>query len=297
MNLRDLKYFVTVAELKHFNKAAQACFVSQPTLSAQIKKLEQTLEVELFIRTKRKVALTEVGEQILFAAKKIITEEKKIKEIAYTQQNPDSATLKIGAFPTLAPYYFPEVITKIKQKHPKLKLIIIEEKTNDLIQMLLNRDLDFAFLALPINHSELTSIKLFDDPFFLGINHQHRLATNIEVNINKVPNNELLLLKEGHCLREQALSFCAMPNVSNDINYFASSLETLIQMIRANTGISLIPQIAIKPSKEIKYLPFKNESIKREIALVYINNSSKEYFKNFLVSLLVTDKNPNALMS
>lgn len=284
MNLRDLRYFVTVARLKHFRKASEECCISQPTLSAQIKKLEHTLGVELLIRNNRNVSLTEIGEQILLCAEQILEEEAKIKDLALCAKNPLLSTLKIGAFPTLAPYFFPKFITALKHEYTKLKLVIVEEKSDKLIDMLLNRQLDFAFLALPIEQKELSTTLLFEDPFYLALNKSHSLANEEKLHINQIKNKEILLLQDGHCLRDQVLNICNIFKTKESIDYKASSLETLRQMVLANSGITLMPKIAITDNdSSIKYIPFNSNQIKRDIGLVYRNNPTKEIFiKKFI---------------
>lgn len=279
MNLRDLKYFASVAKHRHFGKAADECCITQPTLSAQIKKLEHTLGVELFVRTKRSVTLTDTGEEILACAIKILTEESKIKDIALACQNPLLSPLKIGAFPTLGPYLFPKLIAFLKSTEPGVQLVIMEEKSDVLIEKLLLRELDFAFLALPISCKELDSCFLFADPFLCAVHTSNVLANNMSIDIDKLCTENILLLQDGHCLRNQVINLCNMPQTKEPIDYAASSLETLRQMVIANSGITLIPKIASqKTTDPIKYIPFNSGKIKRDIGLVYRKNPSKNYF-------------------
>ena len=282
MNLRDLHYFVAVARLKHFRKASEECCVSQPTLSAQIKKLEHTLGVDLFVRNNRNVSLTEVGEQILLSAKQILEEEANIKELATSAKNPFLSTLKIGAFPTLAPYFIPKVIASLKEEYPKLNLAIIEEKSEVLLEMLGNRQLDFAFLALPIEEKKLSTEFLFDDSFYLAVHKTHPLANEKSVDVQQLKKEKMLLLQEGHCLRDQVLSLCDVFNGESAMDYKASSLETLRQMVLANSGITLMPKIAISNHEpSIKYVPFNSNHMKRKIGLVHRHNPTKAIFIEF----------------
>ncbi len=290
MNLRDLRYFVSVAKHKHFGKAAEECCVTQPTLSAQIKKLEHILGVELFVRTKRSVVLTDTGEEILACAIKLLKEESKIRDIALSSQNPLLSSLKIGAFPTLGPYLFPKIITFLKASEPEVQLIIMEEKSDILIEKLINRELDFAFLALPIDNHQLDSCFLFEDPFFCAINEAHHLANNSQIELEQICREDILLLQDGHCLRNQVINICNIQPSKESIDYGASSLETLRQMVIANSGITFIPKIAIQRGIDaIKYIPFNSEKIKRDIGLVYRKNPSKIYFmdkfKDFIATL------------
>jgi LysR family hydrogen peroxide-inducible transcriptional activator len=287
MNLKDLRYFVSVARLKHFRKASEECCISQPTLSAQIKKLEQALGVELFIRGNRTVSLTGIGEEVLLCAQNILEQENKIKDLAQTAKNPFLSTLKIGAFPTLAPYFFPKFITAIKNKYPQLKLVIVEEKSDVLTDMLLSRTLDFAFLALPIQHKELSTKLLFEDPFYLAVNKAHELANETNVSIQQIKNKEIVLLQDGHCLSDQVTNFCAIFHAKESVDYKASSLETLRQMVLANSGITLMPKIAICNTNEaIRYIPFTSKQIKRDIGLVYRHNPTKGILIDEFISIM-----------
>lgn len=291
MTIRTLRYFVTVAKFKHFRKAAEACCISQPTLSAQIKKFEHTLGVKLFVRDHRNVSLTEIGEEILLCAQQILEEDNKIKDLALTAKNPLLSTLKIGAFPTLAPYFFPNFIAALKNEYTQLKLVIVEEKSDNLIDMLLNRQLDFAFLALPIKHKELSTTLLFEDPFYLATNKSHPLANEETVSIKDIKHSEMLLLQEGHCLAEQVSNMCNIFNTKRTIDYKASGLETLRQMVFANSGITLMPKIAISNNNSsVKYIPFNSKKIKRDIGLVYRNNPSKAIFIEKFIDIISTFK-------
>lgn len=279
MNLRDLKYLVSVAKHKSFGKAAEECCVTQPTLSAQIKKLEHILGVELFVRNKRSVSLTDIGEEILACAIQLLKEANKIKDIALASQDPLIGTLKIGAFPTLGPYLFPKLITFLKSIAPEVQLVVMEEKSEILIEKLINRELDFAFLALPIEHEQLDSCLMFEDPFFCAVNELHSLASLPEISLAEICQEEILLLQDGHCLKDQIISICDMQPTKGAIDYAASSLETLRQMVMANSGITFMPKVAIgQESSSIKYIPFNSKNIKRDIGLVYRKNPSKTFF-------------------
>ena len=200
MNIRDLRYFIAVAELQHFGKAAEKCCVSQPTLSGQIKKIEEQLGIKLFERTNRRVVLTESGQQILGSAKNVLQEIDKIFDVAQSSQDPLSGKFKLGAFPTLATYIFPSLVTKIKKEMPNLYLVLMEEKTAILIEKLKNGDIDAALLALPVHEDLLVSQKLFDDEFYLAVPTGHLLCQKKEIPQNILSKYPLLLLEEGHCL-------------------------------------------------------------------------------------------------
>jgi LysR family hydrogen peroxide-inducible transcriptional activator len=275
MNLRDLHYIVSVAEHEHFGKAAEQCCVSQPTLSGQIKKLEEELGVTLFERTNRRVMVTDIGEHIIHSARRILNEAETIKELAETANDPLAGTFRLGAFPTLAPYYFPQLVPKIKTELPKLRLILVEEKTDILIQQLKAGQLDAALLALPIEDNFLICQKLFEDEFLLATASDHALASEKVIRQDALAGESLLLLEEGHCLRDQALDACQLLDIGEEPDFKATSLETLRQMVKAGTGITFMPKLAIKEKgNDIRYLPFQHPPSRR-IGLVWRKTAPK----------------------
>lgn len=275
MNLRDLQYLVSVAKHKHFGKAAKECFVSQPSLSMQIKKLEDTLGVQLFERTNKNVMVTEVGKQLIDKAKDILQGADDMVDIANNFHDPLSGEIRIGAFPTLAPYFLPRIIPKITKKFPKLKLLLLEEKTDVLIDKLKSGEIDTAFLALPIDDNSLECIELFEDEFLLAVSTSHKLADKNSVTRNDLKNDSLLLLDEGHCLRAQALEVCSLIGLSEQQDFRATSLETLRQMVVANVGITLIPKLAKRNNDSLVYIPFEKDPPTRKIAMFWRRTSSK----------------------
>lgn len=276
MNIRDLSYFLAVAELEHFGKAAEQCYVSQPTLSGQIKKLEENLGVTLFERTNRRVILTDVGRNIATHAKLILREVDVINEIAESANDPLSGKFRIGAFPTLSTYVFPELVTKVKKVLPKIRIILLEEKTNILLNKLKDGDIDAALLALPVNDINLVSHKLFEDEFFLAVPPDHELNECKLVDQKTLIKHRLLLLEEGHCLRDQALEVCNLHGIAEEQDFKATGLETLRQMVKAGTGITFMPKVAITKSEAgIHYIPFKAPAPTRTIGLVWRKTTSR----------------------
>lgn len=275
MNLRDLKYIVSVAKEANFARAAKKSFVSQPTLSMQIKKLEDELGIKIFERSKKKFLITKIGAEILKKAEIILHEESEIKNLAKNSIDPYSGELFIAAFPTLAPYFFPDFVKKISKKFPKLKLLLVEEKTETLIKKLKNGEIDAAFLALPIIEKEFESIKIFEEEFLLAVSSKHEFAKRKIINQSELKGKELMLLEEGHCLREQALEACSMIGTFEAQTFRATSLETLRQMIIANSGITLIPQIAAIKNPKISYIKIE-KAPKRVIAMFFRKNSFKK---------------------
>ena len=203
MNLRALNYFVKLADLRHFSKAAEACFVSQPTLSTQIKKLEDELGVQLVERSPKNIMLTPVGEDIAERARQVLADIEQLRQVARRSGNPAQGTLRLGLFPTLAPYFLPHVVPNLRRKYPQLSLQLAEEKTDDILKMLQRGELDAALLALPIADDGLETEILFEEPFVLALPSDHELASADRVRLEDLDGRELLLLEEGHCLRGQ----------------------------------------------------------------------------------------------
>jgi len=247
MNLRSLKYFVKLADLRHFSKAADACFVSQPTLSTQIKKLEEELGVQLVERSPRKIMLTPVGEEIAERARLILSDVDQIRAVARRAGDPADGNLRLGLFPTLAPYVLPHVIPTIRKRYPNLRLQLAEEKTEDILKMLQQGELDAALLALPVNVEGMNVEILFEEPFVLALPGGHPLGERSQITLEDLNGSELLLLDEGHCLREHALEVCALAGAHERVDFHATSMETLRQMVAANVGITLMPILSVKP--------------------------------------------------
>jgi len=273
MNLRAVHYLVTLADLRHFSKAAEVCHVSQPTLSTQIRKLEDELDVQLVERSPRRVMLTEVGEEIVERARAMLSEADAIRAIARRSKDPHSGTVRIGIFPTLAPYFLPHVVPEIRRRFPRLTLRLYEEKTEDVIEMLRQGRLDAGLLALPIEAEQLTTRALFEEPFMLAVPESHALSSKATITLEDLEQEELLLLEDGHCLREQALEVCHLAGAHEKLDFHATSMETLRQMVAAGTGITLMPVMAVKPpvahTDNLVTRPFSQPGPKRTIGLVW----------------------------
>ncbi|MBL8505451.1 MAG: LysR family transcriptional regulator [Methylobacillus glycogenes] len=268
MNLRDLNYLVAVADCRNFSQAANQCAIGQPTLSVQIKKLEDYLDVPLFVRHKNQVLITDTGAEIVEVARRIIADSEQIRHIAAQAQTPVGGKLSLGAFPSVASYVLPEYVFRIKQHYPEMKMMVIEEKTQSLIELMLQMKLDAALLALPVTAPELESSSLFVDPFTLAVASDHPLAGEQEVDLTLIKQENLLLLDEGHCLRDQALEVCHPSRFVED-DFRASSLETLRFMVKNGLGVTLMPSVAIQPEDgDIRYIAIKQQP-SRTIALVW----------------------------
>lgn len=287
MNLRDLKYLVAVADLRSFVQAAEQCFISQPTLSTQIKKMEDALNVQIFERSNKKVIPTETGEAIIASARRIQREVEQIEELAAMAQNPLAGNFRLGAFPTLATYIFPAMIPVIKEQLPQLRLILIEEKTDQLIQALKEGRLDAALLALPVAADTLHEEFLFSDTFRLAVAADHPLARKRIIKPADLRHQSLMLLDEGHCLRGQALQICQLNNAEEQQDVRATGLETLRLMVKAGTGITFFPEIAIdEKDTGIRYLPFSEPAPRRNIGLVWRKTSVRTRLLEKLCALI-----------
>ncbi|TDK21733.1 LysR family transcriptional regulator [Luteimonas aestuarii] len=282
MNLRDLNYLIALADHRHFGRAAAACFVSQPTLSTQIRKLEEELGVALFERAPRKVMLTAVGSDIAERARRIVGDVEQMKEAARRSQAPEAGTVRLGIFPTLGPYLLPHVIPGIRERFPELQLLLVEEKSELLLARLRDGRLDAAILAEPIHDDQLHGEFLFEESFVLAVPAHHAFAQRTSLSVGDLANEDLLLLEDGHCLRQQTLDVCHLSGASEKTEFRATSLETLRQMVAANVGMTLLPSLAVQPPvaqpPSIRLLPFKDPQPSRRIALYWRRSTAMDGF-------------------
>lgn len=276
MNIRDLKYLVSLVEHQHFGRAAEACFVSQPALSMQIQKLEEILGIKLLERTNKSLLFTGEGTIIAERAREILNQVDEIHNIAKLAKNLYSGELKIGIFPTLAPYFLPTIIPPLSKKYTQLAFYLIEEQTPNLVDKLKKGKLDAAFLALPTMESFKT-FPLFEEEFLLAIPRNHSFANLKTIKQNTLDNKELLLLEDGHCMREQALSFCQKMNAKETQNFRATSIETLRHMVAAGIGMTLMPKLACDKNKNISYKPFSLPKPTRSICLAWRETTAKHH--------------------
>ena len=289
MNLRDLKYLVALADHKHFGRAAAASFVSQPTLSTQIRKLEEELGVALVERAPRKVMLTPAGRDVADRARRIVADIEQMREAARRSQDPEAGTVRLGIFPTLGPHLLPHVVPGIRARFPQLELLLVEEKSDLLLAQLRDGRLDASLLALPVHDEQLHVEPLFDEPFVLAVPGAHPLAARESLLLHELADQRLLLLEDGHCLRDQALDVCHLSGASEKSGFRATSLETLRQMVAANVGVTLLPTLATKPpvprSDDIRLLGFRDSNPSREIAMVWRRSSAMDAFLQRLAAL------------
>jgi LysR family transcriptional regulator, hydrogen peroxide-inducible genes activator len=244
LKLKDLRYLVAVAETRHFGQAAARCFVSQPTLSAQLKKLEDYLGVQLVERHPRRIALTEVGSQVVTRARRIIESSDEIVALTALQRDPLSGRLRVALLPTIGPYLLPLVASRIRKKLPRIELLLYEYQTGPMLEHLQAGDIDMGVLALPVPTDGLAERKLFDEPFVVAVPEQHALSARKTLKTSDLDGETLLLLEDGHCLRDQALDVCSQSSAQEKQDFRATSLETLRQMVASGGGITLLPQLA-----------------------------------------------------
>jgi LysR family transcriptional regulator, hydrogen peroxide-inducible genes activator len=290
MNLRDLKYLIALADHKHFGKAADASFVSQPTLSTQLKKLENTLDVQLFERANKQVMLTPIGERVCERARVIVAEAAAIKELARASRAPDSGRITLGIFPTLAPYLLPHVVANIRQKFPHLELFLIEDKTKVLLEKLERGELDAAIIATPIADDSLAHQVLFEEPFVFAAPRGNAMFKSRKLKLSDLHDQRLLLLEDGHCMRQHALDVCHLAGAQEDQEFRATSLETLRQMVAAGVGMTLLPILAVKPpvaaNSLISWMPFADPPPTRTLALFWRKSSPRGAFLEKLAPVL-----------
>ena len=290
MNLRDLRYLVALAELRHFGHAAEACHVSQPTLSTQIKKLEDELGVALVERAPRRVMLTPTGHDIATRARRVLAEVEQMREAARRTCDPEAGSMRLGLFPTLGPYLLPHVVPRIRARFPRLELLLVEEKTEVVLHMLREGKLDAAVLAMPLHEEWLETEFLFEEPFMLAVPEGHPLTGRRDLRLAELSDQHLLLLEEGHCLRDQALEVCHLAGAGEKDGFRATSLETLRQMVAGGVGVTLLPMLAVKPpvspSENIRLLAFRDPPPSRRLALVWRKSSAMTAFLHQLAAVL-----------
>lgn len=278
MNLRDLQYLVALAETRHFGRAAERCHVSQPTLSAQLKKLEESLGVTLIERRPRRVALTAAGVAVVERARRMLRDAEDIRALARASQDPLSGQLKLGLIPTLGPYLLPRIAPRIARALPKLQLMLHEYQTAPLVERVVQGELDLAILALPADTKGLATRSLFAEAFLVAMPGNHRLAARKRVRSGDLAGEKLLLLEEGHCLRDQALEVCAQAGTQEQ-DFRATSLETLRQMVAAGLGVTLLPRLAAEgpfaSARGLAVRPFSPPAPNRVIGAAWRRSTSR----------------------
>ncbi len=273
MTLQELRYLVALADHGHFGRASAACCITQSTLSTQIMKLERFLGVTLFDRSLKRITPSPLGREIVAAARGIVGEANRIRELARHAQDPMARTIRLGVIPTLGPYYLPQALTVVHRKHSGLRLLLREEMTRQILDHLQDGQLDAGLLALPVDGENLRHMSLFHEPFLAALPAAHALAAHDVLRVTDLLHEKLLLLDEGHCLRDQALEVCGQEWGGRE-EVRATSLETLRQMIGMGLGVTLLPALAVDagprvPSRRVEIRPFRKPGPGRTIGLVW----------------------------
>jgi len=270
LSLRDLEYVIAVADLGHFGRAARRCAVSQPALSAQIHKLEQSLGLALFERARGGVFVTPAAAPIIAQARRTVAEGQRLLELSCTAAGDLSGTLKLWSIATLGPYLVPHLVRPIRERFPRVSLVIGEGLTEQIVMRLCDGEIDAAFVSLPLDRDELAVDVLFFEPFVMVHPRGHSIARQRPVTAERLDSRDLLLLDEGHCLRHQVLMLCGAPP---SVIHHAASLETIRHLVAAGAGYSILPALATSDRRTfdglVEYSPFADPAIGRSIALVW----------------------------
>ncbi len=280
-SLKQLKYLLAVAEWRHFGKAASACHVTQSTLSAGIHDLENILDVQLFERTKKKVLITETGQAVIDKAHQILQTTQELVEIAATSVDDQklSGNITLAVIPTIAPFLLPPLLARLRQDFPALQLFLREAQTEPALEELYSGRVDAVLMATPYPMAEVITEPLFEDTFYLACLSDNKLAKYKQLKTRHLEGEPLLLLEDGHCLRQHALSACKLHSADYSMPYQATSLITLVQMVANGLGITLLPEIALKSglltNTNIEIRPFAEKNVARTISLIWRPSSAK----------------------
>lgn len=294
MTLQQLEYVIALDKYRHFVKAAESCFVSQPTISLQLQKLEEEIGIKIFERNITPLKPTSIGQDFINKVKDIMLQISQLRDIVTHQKNNTTGILKIGIIPSLSPYLLPLFIASFTSKHPNLFLDIEELTSLDIIQKLKDNSLDLALMSTPLEEKSLKEIFLFKEPFLVYANKQHPFSQKKELSPEDLTEKGLWLLKEGHCFRNQILEVCKLRTNINNMNFSfeANSIETLKNLIRTHSGYTLIPEMSVNPNDTDYIIPFKSDYIpSREISIV----TNKSFNKILILDSLrkeILDKIP-----
>lgn len=281
MTITQLEYIVAVDTYRSFVVAAEKCFVTQPTLSMQVQKLEDTLGVKIFDRTKQPVSPTEIGAEIIEQARILLAESEKIREIITDRQKELSGELKVGIIPTISPYILPKIISSFIQKYPQVKLVVWEQTTEEIVQQLKLGTLDCGILSTPLRESFLTEIPVFYENFVAYVSKNSKLSKKKSITPEDIDMEEIWVLNEGHCMREQVLNICQRRKSTKGFLHFeynTGSVETLKRMVDQNNGATILPELALaelsdKQLDKVRY--FKSPEPAREVSIVIQKNFLK----------------------
>lgn len=278
VTLKQLRYFDALAREQHFGRAAEACSVTQPALSMQIHELEDQLGLILVERTRAGVLLSDKGREIAARAARVLGDVREMVEFAQHSSDLLSGSLRLGVIPSIAPYMLPPLLPLLREEYPGLELHVRETQTLPLTQELIEGKLDVLLLALPIVHAEIETLRLFDDRFLLALPTSRRLSSRVRATKDLIEHERLLLLEEGHCLRDQALTYCSLQQVSTVNTFGVSSLSTIVEMVAAGYGITLLPEMCLNVEvrgREIGVTRFVQPEPFRTVGLAWRNTSPR----------------------
>ena len=288
ITLTQLEYIVAVDTYRHFGRAAEACFITQPTLSMQIKKLEEDLEIIIFDRSRHPLVPTDVGQRIIDQARIVLKQNEEINNIVKDHKNQVSGLIRIGIIPTMAPYLLPLFIGNYKKKYPNIFIKVVEQTTDNIVK-LLNKDLiDVGILATPLKEEKINEKPIFYEEMLIYANQSHPLHKQKEITVKDIATPELWLLSDGHCFRDQVINLCSYVGTSDSqlpFHFEAGSLETLMNIVDREGGLTLIPELAklgMSEKKLANVKSFTNIKPLREVSLVY----SRHFAKYKLINLL-----------
>ena len=279
ITLRQLRYLDAVCRHRHFGRAAEACSVSQPALSMQIRDLEKQLDVELIERRPGEAALTDIGVEVARRAEQLLAATRDLVDFARHRARLLTGHLKLGIIPTLAPYVLPKVLPVLQARHPDLIVELRETRTKALIEELGGGDLDVVMLALPVGEADVETIQLFEDPFLLAVPADDPLPKSAPVSAPQIDRQRLMLLEEGHCLRDQAFAYCATERHEMPLSLGATSLATVMQMVASGCGVTLVPEVAVDVEvrgERVKLLRFTAPEPGRTIGLAWRRTSPRK---------------------
>lgn len=275
MELRQVEYFVSLARTKTFSDAAERVNVSQPALSQQIKKLEEELEVKLVERMGKQIKLTDEGQNFLTEAMKVLDSVRSAEASVKPDGKFSRGMLKLGIIPTIAPYFLPTLMDKLNPNTDDLELYIQEQQTDTLLEQLKIGEVDHLLLSPPIPTEEINVKRIGSEPFYLAVPDDEPIASEAEIKIDDITNEPILLLEQGHCLRDQTLSFCERQNVQPNVVFQGSSMQSILNLIEAGYGYTFVPEMVLssQANKNISFVPFEDPKPQREIILVHRTSS------------------------
>ncbi|MDF2156574.1 hydrogen peroxide-inducible genes activator [Algoriphagus sp. CAU 1675] len=286
MTIQQLEYLIAVDKYRHFGHAAESCFVTQPTLSAQLSKLEKELGVILFDRSKMPVIPTEIGVQVISQAKRVVSESKGIFELVAQLKGDISGTIKLGIIPTLAPYLLHLFIRKFLENYPHVKLEVQEMVTEEIVKKLKNDELDLGIVVTPLDEPGVLEKPMFYEKFYAYLSKNHPLLEQKEISVDKIKSNELWIMQQGHCFRDQVINFCDQTSGGHEnFHYESGSLEGLKNMVNRYEGITLLPELAtfeLSEEEKSRLRPFTGVPPTREVSIIL----NRSYLKQKLVELL-----------